>query len=209
MVGARGGELIAGKFKWPLGVLLVLVAIAAADAGMVLLTNNFHTVVAGSVYRSAQPSRTDLEKYHQQLGIRSVVNLRGINANARWYRDEVNTTKSLGIELINFAMSAKHRMSQARARELIQVLARAPKPMLIHCNGGADRTGLAASLYLAGVAKIPEEEAEGQLSILYGHFALISSASAMDDSFEDIEVDFGGSEDLWDRVRAFFSVRDR
>lgn len=175
-----------------------------ADAAYLLLTNNFHTVVAGSVYRSAQPSRTDIETYQKQLGIRSVVNLRGVNPDAQWYRDEVDATKSLGIELINFAMSAKHRMPLDRARELIQVLSHAPKPMLIHCNSGADRTGFAASLYLAGVAKIPEEEAEGQLSILYGHFPLMSASNAMDDSFEDIEVDFSGSEDMWDRVRAFF-----
>ncbi len=194
-------------FRSTIGILLALVTLVITYAICLIVTQNFHVVVPGAVYRSAQPSGADVIKYHERLGIRSVVNLRGVNRQAAWYRDEVAATEGLGIELITFEMSAKRRMSPDRARELIQVLARAPKPMLIHCNGGADRTGLAASLYLAGVAKIPEETAEGQLSILYGHFPLISRAKAMDDSFEDMESDFGESEDLWDRVYAFFRGR--
>lgn len=192
------------KIRWTIGLLLALVTLVITYVMYLVVSQNFHIVVPGAVYRSAQPSGADLIKYHDQLGIRSVVNLRGVNPQAAWYRDEDEVTKRLGIELINFEMSAKRRVSRERARELIQVLARAPKPMLIHCNGGADRTGLAASLYLTGVAKIPEETAEGQLSILYGHIPLISRAKAMDDSFEDMESDFGESEDLWDRVYAFF-----
>ena len=185
-------------------ILLTLVMLVTTYVIYLIVTKNFHVVVPGAVYRSAQPRGADLIKYHERLGIRSVVNLRGVNPQATWYRDEVEVTERLGIELITFEMSAKRRMSPDRARELIQVLARAQKPMLIHCNGGAYRTGLAASLYLAGVAKIPEETAEGQLSILYGHIPLISRAKAMDDSFEDMESDFGDSEDLLDRVYAFF-----
>lgn len=190
--------------KWTTGLLLVLVSLVITCVMHLVVTRNFHVVVPGAVYRSAQPSGADLIEYHERLGIRSVVNLRGVNPQAAWYRDEVAATERLGIELITFEMSAKRRMSPDRAKDLIQVLSSAPKPMLIHCNGGADRTGLAAGLYLAGVAKIPEETAEGQLSILYGHIPLISRAKAMDDSFEDMESDFGGSEDLWDRVYAFF-----
>lgn len=192
------------KIRWTIGLHLALVSLVITYVTHLIVTQNFHVVVPGAVYRSAQPSAAELVEYHDRLGLRSVVNLRGVNAEAAWYRDEVEVTKRLGIELINFEMSAKRHVSPERARELIQVLARAPKPMLIHCNGGADRTGLAASLYLAGVAKIPEETAEGQLSVLYGHISLISRAKAMDDSFEDMESDFGDSEDLWDRVYAFF-----
>lgn len=190
--------------RWTIGLLLAVVSLVITYVIHLVETNNFHVVVPGAVYRSAQPSGADLIKYHERLGLRSVVNLRGVNPQAAWYRDEVEVTKRLGIKLITFEMSAKRRMSPDRARDLIQVLSRAPKPMLIHCNGGADRAGLAASLYLAGVARIPEETAEGQLSILYGHIPLISRAKAMDDSFEDMESDFGESEDLWDRVYAFF-----
>jgi protein tyrosine/serine phosphatase len=64
----------------------------------------------------------------------------------------------------------------------------APKPLLIHCLSGADRTGLASALYLAAVSKTNEKVAEGQMSIFYGHIALsISRAFAMDRTFEKLE----------------------
>nr|WP_234894951.1 tyrosine-protein phosphatase [Sinorhizobium meliloti] len=57
----------------------------------------------------------------------------------------------------------------------------APKPILIHCQAGADRTGLAAMLYLQQIAGIDEEISERQLSVRYGHIGLpyISAAFAM------------------------------
>jgi protein tyrosine/serine phosphatase len=65
----------------------------------------------------------------------------------------------------------------------------APKPILIHCRSGADRTGLASALYLAAIAKTNEKTAEGQMSIFYGHLGLpiMSRAFAMDRTFEMME----------------------
>ncbi|MFD2031462.1 tyrosine-protein phosphatase [Ancylobacter dichloromethanicus] len=52
----------------------------------------------------------------------------------------------------------------------------AKKPILIHCQAGADRSGLASALYLAAIKKnSAEAEAEAQLSIRYGHFFLCPS----------------------------------
>ena len=47
-----------------------------------------------------------------------------------------------------------------------QLLREAPKPVLVHCEGGADRTGLAAALYLAAAGH--PAQADGQLSVRYG-----------------------------------------
>ena len=48
-------------------------------------------------------------------------------------------------------MSARSDFSAARAREIIRLLKAAPKPILIHCEGGADRSGLIAGIYLRAV----------------------------------------------------------
>ncbi len=52
------------------------------------------------------------------------------------------------------------------------------KPILIHCKAGADRTGLAAAIYISRVALLDENDATAQLSIRYGHIGIpYSSAS--------------------------------
>jgi len=157
-------------------------------------TNNFHTVVAGEVYRSSQPSPQAITDFSKRYGIRTIINLRG-GTNSQAWNAEVEQAKILGIEHIDFPMSAYKELSPERAEELIQVMKDAPKPLLIHCLSGADRTGLASALYLAAIRKTNEKVAEGQMSIFYGHIALpISRAFAMDRTFEKLEPLLGFSE---------------
>jgi len=63
----------------------------------------------------------------------------------------------------------------------------APKPLLIHCKAGADRTGLASALYLGALEHQTRETAGWQLSILYGHIAIpwLSCAWPMDVTWRD------------------------
>ncbi len=69
----------------------------------------------------------------------------------------------------------------------------APKPLLIHCLAGADRTGLASALYVAGVEGRGELAAEWQLSIAYGHVGVpvLSRAWAMNQTWEKMEAWLG------------------
>jgi protein tyrosine/serine phosphatase len=67
--------------------------------------------------------------------------------------------------------------------KIVQMMKDAPKPLLIHCKAGADRTSLASALYLHAVKN--DKNAEKQISILYGHFPWLGSKTgAMDRSFE-------------------------
>jgi len=85
-------------------------------------------------------------------------------------------------------MSAYQELTQERAAELIALLARVEKPVLIHCKAGADRSGLAAALYLAAVSKQGEEAAQEQLSIRFGHISVpLTGASAMVQTFVALE----------------------
>lgn len=152
-------------------------------------TGNFATVVAGEVYRSSQPSAQSITELEKQYGIRTILNLRGKADSSKWYADEVQQAKSLNIVHINFKMSAGRELSPEKAKDLIAIMRDAPKPLLIHCRAGADRTGLASALYLAAVAGKDEEAAEGQLSLLYGHLPFpFSRAFAMDRTFEKLET---------------------
>ncbi|WP_323794892.1 tyrosine-protein phosphatase [Nisaea sp.] len=156
--------------------------------GGLQLTGNFHTVIPGTLYRSAQPSAADISKYHQAYGIKTIVNLRGEHTGKGWYEAEVAEADRLGIDHVDFYMSASLELSQEKAAELLLVFERAERPVLIHCKAGADRSGLAAALYLAAVTKHGEEAAEEQISLRYGHVSIpFAGAFAMDETFEVLE----------------------
>ncbi|WFU05704.1 dual specificity protein phosphatase family protein (plasmid) [Rhizobium sp. CB3171] len=169
-------------------------------AGFLAATNNFHVVIADQVYRSAQPSAAEIVAYKAKYGIRTIVNLRGANPQDSWYQNERAAAQGEGIIHIDFGMSARQVQSPEKMRRLIKILAAAPKPLLIHCQSGADRTGLASALYLAAIAKTDEASAQAQLSIRYGHFSVpvLSQAYPMDQSFENIEGLFGDSDTAWE-----------
>ena len=170
---------------------VALVAILAALIGLQLYLGNEHTSIPGELYRSAQPTGKDIENYARDMGIKSIINLRGENLNDAWYQEEVATAKALGITHINFRMKAARELTNEQALELIEVMRNAPKPLLIHCRAGADRTGLAAALYIAAIAKGSEFKAEYQLSLRYGHLPGIpfwwTDAQAMRRTFERME----------------------
>lgn len=170
------------------GAVLVLFLAVGGYIGALQLTNNLHAVVDGVLYRSAQPSAADIAQYQKTHGIKTIINLRGENRGSPWYDAEIAEAKLLGITHVDFRMSAKRELTQAEAANLIAILDRAEKPVLIHCNAGADRSGLASALYMAAVAKLGEDAAERQISIRYGHISLpISSTYAMDRTFEALE----------------------
>ncbi len=170
------------------GLCLAVILAIGAFAGKALLTGNFGAVVDGQVYRSAQPSNTLMTRDVRRYGIRTIINLRGANPGERWYDKEMADAKALGVAHIDFRMSAKHELTQEQAKRLIDLMATAPKPLLIHCNSGSDRTGLAAALYVASIAKRGEEAAEDQLSLRFGHLSLpFIPEYAMDETWEKLE----------------------
>ena len=68
--------------------------------------------------------------------------------------------------------------------ELVEFLRDAPKPLLIHCRAGSDRTGLACAIYVAARGG-SYHDAQEQLSLYYGHFPYFGSKSmAMDITLE-------------------------
>jgi protein tyrosine/serine phosphatase len=185
----RWGMVLAVGIAMALAVPLIglLGYLGALHAG-----GNFHVVLPGELYRSAQPGAARIAEVVRNDGIRTILNLRGSSENAGWYRAEIETSAELGVNHVDFPMSDERQLSVAEAEQLIAIMRNAPKPLWIHCKAGSDRTGLAVALYLAAIAGKGEAAAEGQLSLQYGHISLpISPTFAMDESFERMEPSLG------------------
>ena len=156
----------------------------AAYCGLVVASGNVHTVAEGQVYRSAQLDKGSFDRLITAHAIKSIVNLRGAHADKAWYRDELASAAAHGVAHFDVALSAKRRLSPEAMAELVALLRSTPKPLLIHCQSGADRAGLVAALYRYAIDGDSAAVAAGELSLRYGHFPwLMSKSGAMDESF--------------------------
>ncbi len=143
------------------------------------ITGNFHTVSAKQAYRSKQLSKKQLEHYIKKYDIKSVLNLRGAEPGIKWYEDETAIGKAYGVEYYDVGISAMVLPEDKNMSEIINILKSAPRPILIHCLGGADRTGLVSAIWKIVIDKESKEEASKQLSVFYGHMPF-GKARAMD-----------------------------
>ena len=171
--------------KWS-GLLLLTVALAVGGYVLYLLaTDNFHVVVAGQVYRSGQMNSGALARVIHERGIKSVLNLRGGGGADGWYRDETNTTHQLGVEHYDFALSAGREVSDEEIETIMATIRHTPKPLLIHCNGGADRTALISAIYLYTIEGRTAAESNRALNPFYGHIPYLHwrYSIAMDRSY--------------------------
>ncbi|MBW8636731.1 dual specificity protein phosphatase family protein [Hoeflea sp. WL0058] len=183
--------------KLIVGAVISVAVMAGLFFGGLQATGNFHPVVDGELYRSGQVTPERLTRYAHEFGIHTVINLRGEQQGANWYDREIEASKELGLRHADFRMSASRDVSVEQAQALVDLMRSVPKPVLIHCKAGSDRTGLAVALYLAAIANADEETAEGQISVRYGHVGVpyLSAAYAMDESWEHLEswLGFEGS----------------
>jgi len=177
-----------GKIRWGRALLMVLLLLALSLGGFVghlIARHNFHIVSAGRIYRSAQMSAEGFTRVIQEESIKSIINLRGENADQDWYQEETSTAQRLGVQHYDFALSAGHEVNDEEIDRILETINRAPKPMLIHCKSGSDRTGLVGALYLYSLEGQSAESADRELTIFYGHVPYLfwRDTVAMDRSF--------------------------
>jgi protein tyrosine/serine phosphatase len=133
---------------------------------------NFHPITPGEAYRSAQLDTDELNYYFRKYGIRSIINLRGKNDGESWYAEETVFCRNFGIRHYNLGLSADKTPTPNDINELLRLFSIAPRPVLIHCQAGADRSGLAAALWKMVIDGSSKSEAMKQLSIRFGHMPL-------------------------------------
>ena len=128
---------------------------------------NFHKVNE-NLYRSGQPNEDEFFSLYTFNGIRSVLNLRGtsdideINAvNRRW--ENAVTLYEIPLETGN--------ITEDDLCKILTVIRDAPKPILIHCWQGSNRTGCAVAASRIIFENCSVEDAISELmKPEYGHF---------------------------------------
>ena len=131
--------------------------------------DNFHSVESGVIYRCSQLSHQRLKRYVRRIGIRTIINLRGENQSMEWWHKERALAQECNLHFYNISMCARTLPSKENLLKLLSLYETAPRPILLHCYSGADRTGEAAALWVIAQQNKSKEIALKHLSFRYGH----------------------------------------
>lgn len=111
--------------------------------------------VSTDLYRSAQPSARGMRQL-RDMGVETIVNLRSFHSD----RDEIGDT-GMGYEHIY--MKPWHPEEKELVRFLQIVTNEKRTPVLVHCQQGADRTGLMCAVYQIVIQGWTKEDAIAEM----------------------------------------------
>ncbi|MGR3814979.1 MAG: protein tyrosine phosphatase [Cognatishimia activa] len=127
---------------------------------------NFEEIAPG-VFRSNQPSHRRFAAMKAR-GINNVLNLRGTGLTIP-HRTAKASCDALGLEVTPMGFSSRVAPDRDTLLALIDALKTTPKPFVMHCKSGADRTSFASAIYLHVVMGEPMQDAMRMLAFKYVH----------------------------------------
>src|SRR5262249_25054379 len=146
------------------------------------LGGNVRSIEPGRAYRSAtltgvsytglsaRLTGNDLDSVLRRYRIGTVICLRGGSRRDDWYREELDDCARENAAHEDVPMSARSLPPPEALASLINLYDHARYPILLHCQAGADRTGLASALYAHLYEKLPLDKAIAEeLTWRYGH----------------------------------------
>lgn len=132
------------------------------------------------LYRSAQPAENGLTSA-KMLGIQTVLSLQLVSLDSA-----LEATEQTGLSLIHVPM-IPWKVTENELLQALEVLRDAPKPILVHCLHGADRTGLVIAMYRILFQDWPKTDAiEEMTSEQFGYHEEFSNLPEL---IEQIDID--------------------
>ncbi|WLD59444.1 sulfur transferase domain-containing protein [Salinispirillum sp. LH 10-3-1] len=136
------------------------------DHGFLRPFYNRPEAILPGVYRSNHPSPRAVKALAAR-GVRTIISLRGKGHNGPFLLEQ-EACALHGIDLQVVRLKSRRPPTQEQIHRLKAVFDQAESPMLMHCKSGADRSGLAAALYLL-IYKGDIAAARAQFSLRYLH----------------------------------------
>jgi protein tyrosine/serine phosphatase len=124
--------------------------------------------ISPDLVRTNQPWPFQLKAW-RDLGVKTVLNLRGSGHASGFYDLEKDACERLGLILIDFPVSSREAPSHEQVEGLLALFETMTYPALMHCKSGADRAGIAAVLYAHVRLGLPLREALKELSFRHLH----------------------------------------
>ena len=125
---------------------------------------NFHIVDDG-IWRSAQPSVESIAVM-QKHGLKTIINLRGSEENHLW---ESRICDSLGIQYFHVPMDGREVPDTADLNNILRIIEnKQNQPIMYHCLGGKDRTGIVTAIYRLKNSDVSFEEVHKEM-LMYGY----------------------------------------
>lgn len=168
--GRRRSFLSFAGYRLALVLVIVLPVIAFAVWWYLahFVYFNFHAIVPGQAYRSAQPSPAFLKTVVEKDHIRSIIKFNR-TVESVWSGEEIPLAKKLGVEMFYVPVGVAELPSRQDMIRIIQAIDHAPRPVLIHCKTGADRSGLAAVLIAMRHGESYKDAKADQLGLRFLH----------------------------------------
>jgi len=158
-------------------VVLALFAVAAGNAFSKDLIVNFSQVNSG-LFRGARLTSVEALDYLKSIGIKNIVNLQGGDLNSRYAKiipwaepgerpeviaGEKDAAINAGIGYLHAPLNSLEPVTTEEDKAIDEVLEfmhnKNNQPVFIHCEHGADRTGLLVALYRVKYEKMDVESA--------------------------------------------------
>jgi protein tyrosine/serine phosphatase len=114
--------------------------------------------VSPELIRTNQPWPFQLKRW-RNLGVKTVINLRGGGYPTSFYLLEKDACARLGLQLIDFAVSSREAPSRAQVEGAKALFETVQYPAVMHCKSGADRAGVMSVLYAHFHLGLPLREA--------------------------------------------------
>lgn len=108
-----------------------------AKAVQTVQLDNFYQV-APDLYRSGQPSAEQM-KALEKMGVKTILSLRQFNSDDK-------EAQGTAFNLYRVPVNAG-RIKDKHIIEALKIIHNAPKPVLVHCWHGSDRTGAVVAMY--------------------------------------------------------------
>lgn len=135
------------NLKTPLGRALAwLYAMFVEHNFTNLIRFNFHRI-SDEAYRSSQPTMWQLRREVKNRGIKTIINLKGVNPGSAYYAFEKEQCARLGVALVDVEIFSRGIPEGSSIRRAKDIFASVDYPIWIHCKAGADRAGIYSTLY--------------------------------------------------------------